>query len=306
MGARAVDSKGCASAPWRGRAARALLAIAAVAPGPAMASDYEDMVAAERAFAADAAARTTREAFIAALADDAIMFAPAPVPGKALWQGRAPNGNRLEWAPALAEIAASGDLGYTAGPWRFTPEKGDKPVAHGWFFTIWKKQADGAWKVLVDHGIDTAETAFPDTVLRRGGLSVGAPPGWPVGVPELRSADLVPAGELHPRLVSADFLRLRTGKAPDNRAEGLALPSTATRVDTGLAISGAGDLAATWGGGAGSPAWIRVWRRPTAEDAPGAGWKLAVDFALPAAPPPEPEPPTAPTSPAPPSPLPAG
>ena len=126
-----------------------------------------------------------------------------------------------------------------------------------------------------------------EEALRRGGIALGAPPTWPVGPAELRSADLLPAGELTPRLVSADFLRLRNGALPDGRSEGDALPSQATRLDLGQVVSAAGDLAASWGGGEGSPAWLRIWRRPVASDAPGKGWVLAVDLSRPAAPPAE-------------------
>ena len=246
----------------------------------ALADDFEDMVAAERAFAADASARNTRAAFLAALADDGLVFAPGPSNGQRVWQARAENKNRLEWTPELAEISASGDLGYTSGPWRFTADGAEKPAGFGHFFTIWRKGADGKWKVLVDHGISHKEVAFPEKVQRRGGLGLGEPPGWPVGVAELRNADLAPAGALNTRMVSADFLRLREGAEPDSRAEGQALPSEALRVDTGQVVSSAGDLAASWGGGVGSPAWLRVWRRPSASDAPGQGWVLAVDLSI--------------------------
>ncbi len=260
------------------------LALGAIAlAAPAAADDFEDLVGAERAFAADASARSTREAFVAALADGGLVFAPGPTSGKRVWEARPVDKNRLEWAPAVAEIAASGDLGYTSGPWRFTPAGADKPSAFGQYFTVWKKQADGKWKVLIDHGVSGTETPFPEKVLRRGGLGVGPAPTWKVGVAELRQADLAPAGTLTPRMVSADFLRLRDGKAPDGRAEGQPFASAALRIDTGLAVSSAGDLAATWGGGAGGPSWLRVWRRPSAEDAPGQGWQLAVDVAAPAA-----------------------
>jgi ketosteroid isomerase-like protein len=267
----------------RARAAGALLAMSMVlagVAGGAAASDFDDMVAAERAFAADARARTTREAFLAALAPDAVVFDPGPEEGQRVWAARAPNKHRLEWAPAMAEMSASGDLGYTVSPWRFTPEGATEPAATGWTVTVWKKQADGHWRVLADHGMETPAAPFPEVVQRRGGVSLGAPPAWPVGIPELRSADLVPAGRLAPGLVSADFLRLRANHAPDGKAEGLPMDSHATRVDTGLAVSKAGDLAVTWGGGAGSPAWLRVWRRPAAEEAAGAGWRLALDCSL--------------------------
>jgi ketosteroid isomerase-like protein len=249
---------------------------------PAAAGDFEDLVGAEKAFAADAAARGTREAFLAALTDDGLVFAPGPTSGKRVWEARKPGKARLEWAPAVAEIAASGDLGYTSGPWRYTPEGAEAPSAYGEFFTVWKKQADGKWRVLIDHGVSHGEAAFPTQVQRRGGLAVGTPPTWPVGLAELRLADLAPPGALDPRLVAADFLRLRNGQLPDGRPEGAAFAATGSRLDTGLAISAAGDLAATWGGGADNPSWVRIWRRPTAADAPGRGWQLAVDLGLPA------------------------
>lgn len=266
-----------------------LLFVALLAAAPAPASDFDDLVAAERAFAADASARSVRAAFLAFLADDGLVFEPGPTSGQRVWEARKENSAKLEWAPELAEVAASGDLGYTSGPWRYTPEGADKPIAFGHFFTIWRKDGDGKWKVLIDHGVSHGEVAFPTDVLRRGGLSMGSAPTWPVGSAELRRADLAPAGALNPRMVSADFLRLRPGAAPDGRAEGEAYPNQATRTDTGQVISAAGDLAATWGGGAGGPSWIRVWRRPSASDAPGAGWVLAVDLSLPSPPPAEPE-----------------
>jgi hypothetical protein len=211
-----------------------------------------------------------------------MVFAPGPTRGKAVWEARTADKARLEWAPEVAEIASSGDLGYTSGPWRLTPEGADKPIAFGHYLTVWKKQADGKWSVLIDHGISHAPAAFPEKVQRRGGLGVGQAPTWAVGVTELRSADLAPVGALNPRLVSADFLRLRQGQPPDGRAGGDAFASAGQRIDAGLVISAAGDLAATWGGGPGTPSWLRIWRRPSAEDAPGKGWVLAVDLSLPA------------------------
>ncbi len=256
--------------------------LALMLAAPVRADDFADMVKAEQDFASDASARNTRDAFLAALADDGVVFAPGPSNGKRVWEARAANHARLEWAPAVAEIAAGGDLGYTSGPWCYTAEGATKPSAFGQYFTVWQKQADGHWKALIDHGVSGAQMPFPDKTLRRGAVGVGHPPTWPVGMAELRTADLSPPGALNPRLVSADFLRLRNGLAPDGRAEGKALPSTAQRLDTGQVVSKAGDLGVTWGGGAGSPAWLRVWRRPSAEDAPGLGWQLAADVVVPA------------------------
>lgn len=255
-----------------------LLAVLLSVAGPARAGDFDDLVAAEKAFAADAVARGTRVAFLAALAEDALTFEPGPVSGRAVWQAKVEDGGRLEWAPETAEVASGGDLGYTSGPWRFTPKDEETPAAFGHFFSVWRKDAEGRWKLLADHGIRHAETPFPTTVVRRGGLSAADSPPWPVGIAELRKADHVAAGVVTPSMVSSDFLRLRDGRLPDARSEGAAFPGAGTRrLDTGLAIARDGDMAVTWGGGPDQPSWLRVWRRPTAGDTPGLGWRLAVD-----------------------------
>ena len=266
------------------------LAASLLAASPLLADDYTDLVAAERAFAADASARGTRAAFLAALAEDGLVFEAGPTSGRRHWESRPEDGSKLEWAPEVAEVSAGGDLGYTSGPWQFTPPGAEAPVAFGHYLSVWRKGADGRWSLLIDHGINHDRMDFPAEVIRRGSVAFGAPPTWPVGRAELRNADLLPAGELNVRLVSADFLRLRNGARPDARAEGQALASTAQRLDTGQVISSAGDLAASWGGGEGSPAWLRIWRRPAASDAPGKGWVLAVDLSRPALPPRPPSP----------------
>jgi len=60
----------------------------------------------------------------------------------------------LTWTPVHADMAASGDLGYTYGTYVFTAkDKDGKPViSHGKYATVWKKQKDGSWKVVLDMG----------------------------------------------------------------------------------------------------------------------------------------------------------
>ena len=47
-----------------------------------------------------------------------------------------------------------GDLGYTVGTWerRAAPGGGQTAVTRGNYLTVWKKQADGAWRVSFDTG----------------------------------------------------------------------------------------------------------------------------------------------------------
>lgn len=60
----------------------------------------------------------------------------------------------LTWQPTHAEVSRSGDLGYTYGT--FESKRNDaegKPVIRrGKYVTIWRKDAGGTWKVVVDIG----------------------------------------------------------------------------------------------------------------------------------------------------------
>jgi ketosteroid isomerase-like protein len=62
--------------------------------------------------------------------------------------------NHLTWTPVGADISASADLGYTYGTFEFrSKDKDGKPVIdHGKYTSIWKKQQDGSWKVVLDMG----------------------------------------------------------------------------------------------------------------------------------------------------------
>src|SRR5579863_9881524 len=62
--------------------------------------------------------------------------------------------NSLTWTPVGADISASGDLGYTYGTFEFrSKDKDGKPVVdQGKYTSIWKKQKDGGWKVVLDMG----------------------------------------------------------------------------------------------------------------------------------------------------------
>jgi ketosteroid isomerase-like protein len=62
--------------------------------------------------------------------------------------------NHLTWTPVGADISSSGDLGYTYGTYEFeSRDKDGKPVVeHGKYTSIWKKQKDGSWKVVLDMG----------------------------------------------------------------------------------------------------------------------------------------------------------
>lgn len=63
---------------------------------------------------------------------------------------------RLRWSPSRAVASEAGDLGYTVGPYevvRLEAAPGEDPVlARGLYLTVWRRQADGSWKVVADIG----------------------------------------------------------------------------------------------------------------------------------------------------------
>jgi ketosteroid isomerase-like protein len=98
-------------------------------------------------------AKRDHAAFATYLADDAIFFAAdVPLRGKQAiaeaWQvyfdgAEAP----FAWEPEQAEVLDSGDLALTAGP-VYDPRGGRVAT----FSSIWRRQADGAWRIVFDKG----------------------------------------------------------------------------------------------------------------------------------------------------------
>ena len=60
----------------------------------------------------------------------------------------------ITWEPLYADVAESGELGYTWGNWKFA---GKDTTIYGNYFTVWKKQKDGSWKVALDGGNTTPQ-----------------------------------------------------------------------------------------------------------------------------------------------------
>ncbi len=118
-------------------------------------SSLASLVETEKAFAAMSPAKGMKAAFLAYLADDGLLFRPGPVNGKQVWRKRPDSSSvTLEWEPIFADVSASGDFGYTTGPWVLTPGPNlDQPPAYGFFVSVWKKQKNGQWKLAVDLGI---------------------------------------------------------------------------------------------------------------------------------------------------------
>lgn len=138
-----------------------MMLLALVTTPVAQAGPVDDVLATDRAFAAMAKARGARAAFTEYADSEAILFRAGigPVKGReAIAQAFAePPAATPVWEPEAAEVAASGDLAYSWGWFVWTPVPdgplAGKPPATGYYVSIWKKQRDGAWKWIVDLGV---------------------------------------------------------------------------------------------------------------------------------------------------------
>jgi ketosteroid isomerase-like protein len=268
--------------------AAALLATAlpaAAAPRPA---DPAQVVAAERAFAADGLALGIKRSFLKHSAPEAIVLNPEPMLAQAVY-GAAPDGGtaKLVWWPLWAGIAKSGDLGFTTGPYSVNG------APRAWYFTVWAKQADGGWKWLFDGGPPSSpEGAAP----QGSAVAYAHPAARAAGSPAKAMSEVTDAEAALARGAVTDAkTAYLAALADDGRIVGSKAKPPASRAETeaelatrptaiafsllGGQASSAGDLAwtygmAKWGDKRGH--YVRIWRK----DAPG--WRLVFDELLPA------------------------
>jgi ketosteroid isomerase-like protein len=69
---------------------------------------------------------------------------------RAVWASLLVPGASVSWQASKVEVARSGDLAYIVGTYQLAMKgpQGTPVNDHGKFVEVWKKQADGNWKVL--------------------------------------------------------------------------------------------------------------------------------------------------------------
>ena len=280
------------------RIAAGAIALVGSTGAQAATEPVDEIIAAERAFAAETRRRGFRDGFLAWVAPDGFVFQPGPVlarPGLEAIPTDAPPppAPPLFWWPQFAGASVSGDLGFTSGGATI-------PVR---YFTVWQRQADGSWKWIYDGGPRTA-AVLPggenDPVVR---LPVATASAGSAGTAlahispleaeiARRSASDAAAARLPylapEALVAGSPVAALPGR--EHHAAELARQPAQQRVRPigGIASRG-GDLAFTWGevrwSTAGAARWghyARIWQNRT------EGWRIVADILVsaPGAPPP--------------------
>jgi ketosteroid isomerase-like protein len=140
-----------------GMVALASVVAAGVAPATAAESngDLKERVRQREAAFARTMADRDHAAFATFLADEAVFFGSKGVMrGKAAvaqgWKGlfekpEAP----FSWKPQEVEVLDSGTLAMTSGP---VFDAAGKRI--GMFNSVWRREADGSWKIVLDKGCD--------------------------------------------------------------------------------------------------------------------------------------------------------
>ncbi len=242
------------------------------------------MAATERAFAAAAAEIGVRDSFLTFFADDAVALV-RPGPGKDTTTARArdqiaaqalqrlPLANKLIWEPFTGHISGDGTLGWLTGGYAALSNATHEIVAKGAYFSVWKRQSNGTWRVWLDEGIALPDVWRDATPFRAAPEPDAGTTGSPNEQIEAAEARVAAGGDAWRASLGADVRLHRDGVMPlVGRDAAAAWAHDAWRsVQYGSltgTVAGSDDLAvvagtytATTGSGPETGSWVRVWKR---------------------------------------------
>lgn len=273
----------------------------ALHPSDQAAADPAPVVAAERAFAADFPALGLGGSFTKWSRPDAVIiggggprtvaeaFADAP-------RVRGPDEPLIEWWPVFAGVARSGELGFTTGP------AAQDGVRYGHYFTVWRRQDDGAWRWVYDggSGASAADQPGPETEPRFLKPATAWAESPEAAWREVAEAEAALAAEARGDQAAAHLARMADdgvlyvaplAPATGAEAQTAALPAWPATFDFGEAVGGGasdgGDLVWTYGPAAWSRDgrvrqghYVRLWQKRV------EGWRIVMAQLIAPAPPP--------------------
>jgi len=269
--------------------------LAAVSAAPQDTQALQRMVASERAFAAATAELGVRDGFLTFFADDAVQFEPGttgrdarlvaagPVlAGRPL--ARLPLGARLMWNPHAGQISSDGDIGWLTGPYVVMTEATKALAGQGAYFSVWKHQPNGTWRVWLDEGIELPDVWTNASDFQAAPIAVGGAGGTAAEAADGAESDVAAGGERWMRRW-ADGVRVhRNGRMPIVGRSAARTWAAAEWTDVSFhvirtEVASSNDLAVTVGGyEARSPAgpergtWVRVWARDVA-----GSWRIVFE-----------------------------
>jgi len=254
------------------------------------------MASTERAFAASAAEIGVRDAFLTFFADDAVSLA-AGADGahatlarardhlRALAPPTLPILTRLMWEPFTGHVSVDGTMGWLTGGYVNLNLVSNEVVAHGAYFSVWKRQPDGLWRVWLDQGVSLPSIWQDASPFRVAPDPAPITDGTPDETLEAVEASVADAGAGWRARLDRDVRLHRDGRMPLVGRDAVlawagAAWSSVRYVPIRIEVAGSGDLGVALGGyGAASEhgTWVRVWKR----DVTGR-WQIVFETSTPA------------------------
>jgi ketosteroid isomerase-like protein len=234
----------------------AFLLLASLAVQSFAEESINTLVQSEISFAKTASEKGIKTAFLAYLAEDSLLFRPAAVAGKKWITEHPETPGVLNWEPTYAEVSGAGDLGFTTGPYIYKESKDSTEGDYGQFFSIWKKQSGGKWKVYLDTGLPKKKEKTP-LITRTNKGSVSSKEEADRELKVVAKADLNSSE-------TTGALLLHNQEYEKN----------CTFAQNGSGISQSADLAYFYGTfqcGAAQGSYVRVWRKL-------GRWQLAIEY----------------------------
>jgi ketosteroid isomerase-like protein len=113
-----------------------------------------EMMQADADFAAMAAEKGYRKAFLQYMEDEAVLLRDNYLPIIGADAVRYVTGMNdstftVDWSPQGGDVSISGDMGYTFGIYELRTALERQS---GTYVTVWRRQEDGSWKYLLDAG----------------------------------------------------------------------------------------------------------------------------------------------------------
>lgn len=277
-----------------------LISSSVVAQEPDSSSALFQMREAERNFARASVMHGRNASFVENFADESIIFTDTWLTnGKQFWKDVKVRPLVLKWEPEFMDIAESRDFGISTGPWEVQEYRPyTAPLATGYFLSVWKKQTDGTWQVILDAGSTTPTRTDYDR-----SFSFPAGADKPVPNPKLVNAESIreeltkreeqflaawktnPLPATYASFLAPQVRMQREGYLPTTNMDTInvwagQLNKTLTWKTVGSGAASSGDLGFTYGliekrsdPNESKSHYVRIWKKE-----PEGGWKIIIEM----------------------------
>lgn len=111
----------------------------------------DQIMAADRGFAKATAEIGLKSASLQFTSDDAIIFRPEAINAKDFWTRRNDTKTLAVRTMAAADVASSGQIGFTTGSIEYFPNGMNQPAGDfGQYVTVWGRRGNGGWRAVLE------------------------------------------------------------------------------------------------------------------------------------------------------------